>query len=240
MKTIIEKKVVHALAVQSRELLGIWKLLQEQYSDLKLSASCSDGSILETNDINELLAYENPNYRYIVKLDLSAKSSFDERFRISYAADTNATAKLFIESGKNKEAFHLASEVLNLTHEARPMWSPITRIKASTAFYGVGFVFAIWSSIGHLIEPVKQPEAFSRLTTIDAIYLSFLAGLIIFALVWPIDKLQSWLFPRISFIIGRQADEWQNRSKYRSVVFFGFALSVISSVVGSVIYEHIG
>ncbi|TAN68133.1 MAG: hypothetical protein EPN17_09835 [Methylobacter sp.] len=239
MRTVITKEVTHALAIQTRELLAVWKLLQENYSDLRLSAACSDGSILESNDINELLAYENPNYRYILKLELSARSSLDERFRLSYSNDSNTTAKLFIESQKNKEAFHLISEMLNLIHEARPMWSPITRIKASTSLIGIGMVLGMWSSIQHLIGPFKQPEALSHLTGIDLLYLGVLEALVFFALVWPIDKFQSWLFPRITFIIGRQEDEWQNRNRYRSIVFSGFALSVISSVIGSVVYEHL-
>lgn len=71
MKTRVRRTIKHALDLQPRDLTALWKFLQKSYKGLKIAANCADGSLLETQDLDELLGFENPSFRRIQSVEIS-------------------------------------------------------------------------------------------------------------------------------------------------------------------------
>jgi len=238
VKTRIRRNVRHALGMQPRDLMALWKLLRRSYTKVEVSAQCADGSILETQDIDELLGLDNPTFRRIQTIEISARTSYEDRLSLDLGESTGSTAQLRIESENDTGALHLASEIVNLLREARPRYSPVARYKASFILAGVWVCSAVWASLNRVVG-TSPPSPADRLSAVDLLNLSVFVGAVFLLVVWPIDTLQRWLFPRLFFGIGRQADEWSLRRRWRSIVFVGFGLSVLASLVAAFLFERL-
>ena len=104
----------------------------------------------------------------------------------------------------------------------------------------VWVIWAMWSSVRRFVGAYPPQPPASPLAFFDSFILSVLVVVVVFALIWPVDKFLRWLFPRLFFVVGRQEDEWNRREKWRSVVFVGFALSLVTSLAAAFIFKHLG
>src|ERR1051325_2314117 len=189
MKTRIRTQIRHALVIRAIDLRAIWSVLGEVYTKISATARCLDGSILETNDIDEIVVFDNPSFRRIESLEFEARTKLDESVEIQIRGDTSALL-LIVGIG---------------------MWSVVT---------------------GQHIANATNSSTFETIT-----HIAFFSVLC-FAVTWPLDRLQRWLFPRVFFALGRQAEELIRREKWRSTILIGFVLSVLASLLAAFIYAR--
>src|ERR1051325_2101044 len=90
MKTRIRTQIRHALVIRAIDLRAIWSVLGEVYTKISATARCLDGSILETNDIDEIVVFDNPSFRRIESLEFEARTKLDESVEIQIRGDTSA------------------------------------------------------------------------------------------------------------------------------------------------------
>ena len=237
MRTKQRTKIHHALAIQPRDITAIAALLQANYEKFEISAACSDGSVLETEKVDDLLAFDNPGYRRVVGVKLAARTSYEERCALDIEEGFDSCATWSIEGQSDKDVVRTTSEVVSLLREAKPGWSLLTRYKASTAILVAWMLFSVRDALRRLAGLSSLPEGFSRITVFDLFNIGIVFSAVVWMLFWPIDKAHAWLFPRVFFAFGRQEDEWKRRAQWRSVVFVGFALSVVASLVASMVLE---
>jgi hypothetical protein len=239
MKTRMRRHARHALVLGLRDITSIWRRLDKFYPSIIFTARCIDGSIFETAELTDIIDFDNPNVRRIESMDISARKQYDERLTLEFR-DAASTARLSIESEEYEHAVHTTSDVMNLVLEARPSYSFVTRYKATAIVMCVWVIWAMWSSVRRFVGAHPPQPPASTLAFFDSFILSVLVVVVVFALVWPIDKLQRWLFPRLFFKVGCQQDEWDQREKWRSIVFVGFALSLLTSLAAAFIFKHLG
>jgi hypothetical protein len=222
-----------------RDLTAIWKVVAGAYEHVDVSAKCADGSILEAKDIKEILEFDNPNFRRIHALEITARTSFEDRMSLEIETRFSSTASLRVESPDDATAVRLANELSNRLREAKPWFSPLGLVRFSWVLAGAWAVLSIWNSVQRLTGREPRSLVEDRLSVIDILNLTVFVGVLFMAVVWPVDKLQEWMFPRLFFAIGRQVDEWRRRAQIRSIVGVGFILSVLSSILAAFIYDRL-
>lgn len=243
MKTRIRRDVRHAIVLRPRDLTSLWSVLSAAYPKCDIVAHCVDGSILETANLEELLAFDNPSYRRIESLTVQGNASYEEKASVEFDERASfvigsSTSSLTISSSDDKKALHIASEVMNRVHDARPTYSVFTHIKLSWAllcgFVAYGLTQAAWR-----IATGRPASAPISSLTIDILNFVLLIYIALFILAWPINRIQQWLFPRLFFALGRQAEELARREKWRSIVFVSLGVSIAASLIAAFIYAQI-
>jgi hypothetical protein len=215
----------------------MWRLLQSGFTSVTATVTCSEHSVFETDTLEDVLSFENPSYRHINELELSARSSSEERATLRFSED-GMTAGLVVYSENDAKALHTATELMLLVAEAKPVYSFVTRIKASTSVIVAMAAYSVADTLWHLV--VHSQSAQPNNISVELITLAFAGAALSWLLLRPLDRLQNWLFPRLFFVIGRQEDELRLREQWRSIVFSGFAVSVFASLVAALIWKVLG
>ncbi len=120
MRTRIHRSLRHALLVDDRHLESLADFLHSIYQQLEFTAGCCDGSQIVTNDVKELLAFENPSFRRIEGLDVQATSSFGNTANLSLQLGFSDTAQLTVTSDVDATAVHVAQELSSRVRDMRP------------------------------------------------------------------------------------------------------------------------
>jgi hypothetical protein len=63
----------YSLIVQESNLKNIFNFIQSRYSNIHIMAKCSDGSSLESNSIDDIFDFENPDYQKIISMEIVGK-----------------------------------------------------------------------------------------------------------------------------------------------------------------------
>lgn len=75
MKTTKSEDIRHSLLVEEDDLRFFFDLAKQEYEKLEVSANCIDGSVLESELVDDIIFFENPNYRRIVSISIAASVS---------------------------------------------------------------------------------------------------------------------------------------------------------------------
>ena len=78
MRSSKEKKFKHAILIWPKDIEYFDGFLCEHFSEVNYSAQCVDGTSLAPDDLEQLLEYENPNFRRISSLRIVATNGDDK------------------------------------------------------------------------------------------------------------------------------------------------------------------
>ena len=106
MKTKIDTKIKHSLIVDKDGLRSIQKFISKQYKHIEFTANCVDGSILETDNIEEIIGFDNPNYRHITEIVIEAQNdssnwSSSEGLTLEIESQSDGLSRMFNDSSIN-------------------------------------------------------------------------------------------------------------------------------------------
>jgi hypothetical protein len=236
LRTRLKRKIHHALVLAPEDVSALWALLAS-YTKRRISARCVDGSILETEELDELLSFENVGFRRIETIEFAANNSFEERCRL-VLRDAGTTGEWEAEGPDDKQVLHISNEVHSRLRDTRPAYSPFCHFEAANILSVICGVLGIWWTLKRLggIDP-PLPGA-SRLYFVDWINLTFLGAGLFFLLTWPVNRAQRWLFPRVFFRIGRQESQWHKRERARELLGLTFILSILASIIATFLYDR--
>lgn len=68
----ITKTFKFSTAVTSRDLISLNKFISTEFKQVRYKMYIMDGSIYDTDDINQILEYDNPPLRKITKIEINA------------------------------------------------------------------------------------------------------------------------------------------------------------------------
>ena len=63
----------YSLIVQESSLKNIFNFIQSRYSNIHITAKCSDGSSLESTSIDDIFGFENPDSQKIISMEIVGK-----------------------------------------------------------------------------------------------------------------------------------------------------------------------
>lgn len=243
MKTNISKSIKHSLLVEADELGSLVEFIRSRYEKVRITAECKDNSELEADDISEIINFDNPTYRKIQKITINANTAYEETLRLHIDAASNSnmffsSARLHITSKSDETAVYLSQEIPTRLREMKPEYDLLARFAFS---FLIGLLLVSWmiiDFIGKLFGFIQlKPEQPSSLSWNDTITFGFILLLLSITLALSLDKIQSTLFPRVFFLIGKQKRSMENLKKWRMIVLTALILGVVSSLIASFIWQ---
>ncbi|MGZ5437988.1 MAG: hypothetical protein ACXWID_04070 [Pyrinomonadaceae bacterium] len=241
MKTQIRRSIKHALLVEADDLISLVKFLNSRYANLKITAECNDDSEIESEAVDEIINFENPNYRKIKNLDIKAHSSLDERLSIRIRSGWPLTGTTVNVTSENDEsAVYTSQQTVKLLSNMKPGYDLLARTSITFLVLGVWGVYGVLRTVGVALGIVKplspMPPDWSWIETLN-IWFVFMA--VIVGVLLLLDRLRLALFPKIFFMIGKQKRKMEALIKWRWIVFSGLILSILSSVAAGLILQKL-
>ena len=225
------------------ELGSLVEFIRSRFKQVEITAECKDKSELEADDISEITNFDNPNYRRIKNITIRAHTSYDETLRLHIDSDSNSnvwvsSARLYITSQSDENAVYLSQEIPKRLREMKPGYDLLARFPLSFITSIVMTVWVFVSGIGKLVGYIKlQPEQPVNISWNDLLLILFVFAVILLTIFITLDKIQSILFPRVFFLIGKQRQAYENLKKWRMIILTALILGVVSSVIASFIFQ---
>lgn len=230
MTSSIEKKISHSLLIQEEELRGLARFIHEKFQEIRIAADCIDGTTLDTTDIEQILAFENLNYRKIKAITIDA-SSPKESISIKICT-ASAPAEFSVKSQSDANAVFYSDEVLKRLKEMKPSYDIFARVSFQKIF------FSFWLGLGGLIGILqmsgKLPPAQPKFSTIDIINHGTILLAAVYGVGYVLDRFRIWLFPKVFFVIGKQKKTLERMLTYRKIVPT-LALGIIASIIAALL-----
>lgn len=238
MKQInFSKKIKHAILADKHEIERLCTFLSEKYDSMKFRAECIDGTTMTTDDLGEILDYDNSDRRRIQNLQISALTSRSEKIDVWFRTDRySSPADIDLDTSSDERAVVISNKVISIIQEMKPRYDLLARIRISSVFliatlFG-SFVFGL-TKVANLTFPGPN----------DAVgFYGFMAMMVLSASVLISPSIyggDDFLFPRVLFIWGKQERRVERLSKRRFFVFSTVILSILLGVAANFIYSFL-
>jgi hypothetical protein len=235
METRIYRSAKHALLVSREDIEGLANFLSQRYQHLKFSAHCTDGSTLTTAIANELLDFENRNDRRIDELKLEFRQNdLEERGDVEFSDQVFRVCRWTVWSNDDGLAQQIAMELSQRIRATRPWYSWISRTRLAYLLPALLMLLGVVTTWHHLITTGRfasiehpSPDFGETISILLPIVLVFVVGVLFF------DKVWSWMFPKLWFLIGRQKREFEKRERVRRWVFGGVIGAIVIGCIAN-------
>ncbi len=225
MKTKIFKKTRHSLLVEEEDLTALYEFLKNKYKKIKITAFCVDGSRLESEDIEDILKFNNPHYRKIKAIDFEANDTYEERISLEIGEEET---EFTIDSQNDEAARDRTQELLKVFSGMKPSYDLIARISV------FGSLIVLWGIIGLSFSTLRLfkllPQSDSSLSATESFNYAIVVTLIIFLITYPIDRFRSWVFPKVFFNLGTQKREMEKIKNWRDIIFKTILLGIVVGI----------
>jgi hypothetical protein len=237
METRIYRSAKHALLVSREDIEGTAEFVRRRYARLEFSAHCTDGSTLTTKNADEILNFENRNDRRIDELKLEFRQDdITERGDIQFSDEGFRLCRWTVWSNDDGFAQQIATELGQRVRASRPWYSWIIRIRPTAVFVGFLLLLSATLTWGYLLKTGHLPSTEHPSPDFAEIFNVLLPILVILGLCLLLaEKVWSWMFPKLWFLIGRQTREFEKRERVRRLVFGG----VIGAIVIGLIVNYL-
>lgn len=247
-----EREIRHALVIGKEELLKIFGLIAEKYEKIEISAKCSDKTILKSKDINDIIRFENHNFRKIESISIRGfhfglkNSSVEEYLFLTIVNKDyiSTTAEISVSSKKEKDLNYILGKLDELFLGAKPWYNFLTKI---SVFWSLFFpllsiicgVVAILYLYLKLTGKILQDTSKLNLSTAEQLLITMIIICLLYIICYPIDKLRRWLFPKLFFLLGRQKKTMEKIESVRKVLFIVICIGLVVSILAGLLLRII-
>lgn len=223
MKVEYTKFLPHTVVVDDVQLKKLTELLENSLGSVKFSVKCAGGRSYDFKSVEDLINYENPKSKKILKLYLFVRSADDLRSSlISFDADSGIMPGIYMQlEVEENELLNLEDKIEDVIVGMRPWYNIISRLSIWITM-GVTFLIAIASVIilklSGIMENVDDDMKYPVVRLI-VLGTAALVG-------YPVYKMLLTCFPRGVFAIG------QGKSRYKRLQW---THSFIGSIIGALI-----
>jgi hypothetical protein len=235
MKASFSKSGREALLVEAHDLEAIYAALSSLCADVSITLKCRDTIERKTDDIAELLGFENTQSREIRELWFHAHSSdWKSSAHLKLANSLIETYWLKIE-GPEDQVSNVSDSLIEKIGGMKPWYAFLAKasllgIGASITAFLVSTVFILSKIMPHsgTSEP-SSPETWQQNALVLALTFSLLLGPPILGFI--LDRLKAKIFPMVTFAFGQGAKRHHTRELIRTVVVLGFFVSLVAGLV---------
>lgn len=242
MKTKINTKIKHSLTVDKDGLRSIQKFISKQYKHTEFTANCVDGSILETDNIEEIIDFENPNYRRITEIVFEAQNdssnwSSSERATLKIESQNGGLSRIFnevsislnVRSESDEKAVFVVKEIRSLLKEMRPWYNLFARTSIFAVYGLIWIICCVIVTVLLFMGLITSDTGTISISSLIAINVSGTIGLGL------LDYVRASLFPMIFFDIGRQNRKMEQIKFWRKLIFGSIGLALLISILANIL-----
>ena len=247
MESKTTKTFADSIVVFPEDLRYFDDSLRKNFNKIEYEATCEDGTKIKPFSLNELLEYENPNFKRIASITINAldEKLLDDNVEIimgkagSFSSDTGIARFKFKDI---KQQYPIEDEVLKHIKAIRPwyywlnkisfkLFLPLLLIGVGISLDAISLFKKLFGSIPAIsASPSKFTDGESNVLTVGVFGILFIVG-------YLIDRSRDYLFPKYFFCIGRQQKEFERRRKITYFIFGVIILGIIINIISAVIYN---
>lgn len=251
-KAYSENKAVY---VRHEELRYLHEFLTNSFSNVSYSANCIDDSTIHFNNIEELLSFENPNFRKIRSLEIYGDNEDGEsKFYKPYLTyknnlriilgDKHMTSTISYKFNLNDldTANRLENELKLRLKEFRPWYWFLAKFNFVLGISAAWFILSMLTgilSIQEKIEKMPIQKTSPDLSLNEHLVIIFAGIALIYSISYPLNKIKEYVFPKTVIELGRQKKRNNNRHQVIYLIFIGVFLALLLNVLGGFIYDFI-
>jgi len=241
-----EREIRHALVIEEEELLKISGLIAEKYEEIEIIARCSDKTILKSKDINDIIRFENHNFRKIESISIKGFNSVEENLYLTIVNRDfiSTTAEFSVSSKKEKDLNYILGKLDELFLGAKPWYNFLTKISVFWSLFFpllsiISGVVAILYLYLKFTGKILQDTSKLNLSTAEVLLITIIIICLLYIICSPIDKLRGWLFPKLFFLLGRQKKTMEKIESVRKVLFIVICIGLVVSIVAGLLLRII-
>jgi len=218
----------HAFVLSATDTQTLWRLLEEFAGKTEATALCSDDLERTFDTPDELLAYDNPVSREIVKLSLASRSSdYNTRAEVSFFSNDQPSIRLRA-TGAEDSVTRFKAALIDTLGGMRPWYSPVARLDF---IYVVGGIFLVLIMLVQAMTGDGKPTPGLSAGKAGLVIIITLAMLAILGLmIWVLNLLRRRFFPVATFSLGQGQRRHDFDERIRWVVFVGLLVSIVGSL----------
>jgi hypothetical protein len=243
MPTTTKVKERHgAFCFRPQLALAIWNLIDKAGCVPSLSMRCSDGSTIDSEELETLLNFPNTRLRQITKL----------RFRNGYRGQPRIELELsnkllygptieYEVMGNDQDVIYSVEKLEEQIASAFQWYAFIYRTPNFIKFmlellgYVLGPVIIVFGLLGMLDQSSKTPHVLVFGLTLPIFVITI--GIIFLCVSLAVKRLIPWIFPPAIFAIGygaQQAERVVNRQRMvLGTLIFGLLVGIVASLIAN-------
>lgn len=231
-------KSKHALVITEDILRELDDVLKIGEKSNVYSAKLVNESVVEFENLEELLLFENFQDQKIVSLSVNPSHSdrhlyigTERDFPVFRSYDHSAILTYSVNS--SEEELALREKVRKILEKARAQYSPLYKINIISCFWLFFLIFFLLLSFFALFVIGGSPKesVVIPVNTVVIVSISFLA--VVFG-VYLLGRFWKKIMPPVVFCTGEGQSEFRKLSKKRQNLFWGVIVAVIISAVVAV------
>lgn len=219
--------------------------VSEKYENVTITAKCINDTSLESKDVNDIVNYENLNFKRIKDISISGWTSSEERLDLDIGDKPylDMTAEFSIKSKKEEDINHISKKLNDWFISFKPWYNFLTKVSLFDVFLSFLLVFFGILSILYLyLKFTGQTAPVSNeppISTMEVIFLLLLILIIAKVIFHPIEKYLRWLFPRTFFSLGKQKNTLEKIQNSRKTIFYGLIIAIIAGILSGLLLRLI-
>lgn len=236
--------IAHALLVSSEDLQFLDESLAKEFAEVTYSATLEDGTKVAFGPLRELLDYENPDFKRIASLSVSAGTGDVLGDAVELVLGEarpalRATGSVFYRLKNVDQLTKLEAELSGRVRAMRPWYHLLTQTNFVDlffyAFVVLFFASNAWSLLNRL-RGIPRPAAASPITEGEAMVLVLLIGMVLYVVGRALNLSKDFLFPRVFFNLGRQVDRFRQRERIAQVLFGVIGLGIVVNLMSKALW----
>jgi hypothetical protein len=242
------KYISHAIVVWSSDLKYFDEFLRKNFQNISYEAICHDETRLKPTNLNELLEYENPDFKSLASV--TCKSWNEDGNNDSVEITIGKAGILFTETAMIRLNFSdvkrqmpIEDEIFKRIRSMRPWYFWLSKIPFMLLLPLLLFGYSIMLNAISLtkkltgIIPLSASNPPSSFTENEASVFMMVACGILFLVGYLIDRFKGYLFPKYFFCLGRQEKNYEKRRTISYLIFgviiLGILINIISTIISS-------
>jgi hypothetical protein len=247
-----ELDLQHAFVLTATQVKKVWQTLKDATGEVHATASCADHLERTSTSAEDVMDYENPRARQILRLEFSARSpDFHREVYLQFGRSLHPITLRV--TGCEPFVSRVKETLADILDGMRPWYSRLALLDITRALAILMLVLALGYSpvtCSKLISDISEggPSMFARIPWWGGVLMGIVlvigvAGYLM--LDWGLNWLQTRFFPVATFAIGQGEEryrvaEWVRGGVLVSGVLFTIAIGLGISTLGSLIANKMG
>jgi hypothetical protein len=228
MKGTLTRSYKFSTIIRIEDLIQLDNFILSQYPFVKRYITTANGGEYFVESINEIIDYDNPDYRKITKISIRAKKEEDKYstypdFEI-YISDLKhffTSVSFTIRQENEKEITFISTKIDDLIQNYKAKYSWVNKNSFSICFY-----LLIWLFVYGLFHFFFYKKIDNISYFVSIFSLSLIVGLLTPQVFIPLLRK---IYPETIFYIGKQQLLFDKINKFKDTIFY---LIVITFLVG--------
>lgn len=244
------KYISHSVIVYPEDIKYFDEFLRKNFQNIQYEIQCEDGTKLKPTNLNEILEYENPDFKRIGSITFKASNEQNKKDSVEIIIGkaglglfSSDTAMIRFYFSDIKRQIPIEDEIMKRIKAMRPWYFWLTKISFSFILPFLLWSYSISLSAVSLVKKLTgtipltppTPPTPSVFTEGEATIFVLSAMGILFLVGYLIDNSRDYLFPKYFFYIGRQQKKYDKKRLIANIIFGVIILGIIINLASTII-----